>query len=386
MNEGINISKIKKELFMTGKFLTAYILILTVLFTFTPYVFANETFTRNLEVRGSRIASGQHGSLVIDNEGVLHFINRRWMDNVAAVESLHGVYFAITNEGELWAWGYNSAGQLGDGTRIDRSAPVKIMSNVIYVTTNGAKSAAVTADGRLWIWGFWGWSLNYPGLWLGFWDGNFNFSNTIRLHEGLREVQNHYRTLPHMIRELENTAITSVLLLRNSQTNWPDIERRASDIRTIMYRASPERIYALTREGNFLQLDYILYRYDYIRKNNPSFRFLDHRYSLEYLPTKFYITQLMDNIAYISADRVITRYGILTDLTGVTYAENVAFVSRDGTIILKNNNRLYRRPDVHIMSNVIYASSSGRMVITHDGYIWSIYDAQPVRLTHISAN
>ena len=33
--------------------------------------------------------------------------------------------FAINEKGELYAWGRNNDGQVGDGTTIDRSSPVK---------------------------------------------------------------------------------------------------------------------------------------------------------------------------------------------------------------------------------------------------------------------
>jgi len=35
--------------------------------------------------------------------------------------------FAIDSDGNLWAWGSNESGQLGDGTTKDRLSPVKII-------------------------------------------------------------------------------------------------------------------------------------------------------------------------------------------------------------------------------------------------------------------
>jgi len=34
---------------------------------------------------------------------------------------------AIDSTGQLWAWGENKYGQLGDGTTIDRLLPVKVI-------------------------------------------------------------------------------------------------------------------------------------------------------------------------------------------------------------------------------------------------------------------
>jgi alpha-tubulin suppressor-like RCC1 family protein len=61
--------------------------------------------------------------------------------------------FALKNDGELWAWGLNSVGQLGDGTTISRSSPVLIGSDYKSVATDGASAHAIKNDGTLWAWG-----------------------------------------------------------------------------------------------------------------------------------------------------------------------------------------------------------------------------------------
>ena len=33
---------------------------------------------------------------------------------------------AIESDGSVWAWGLNSAGQLGDGTTTNRTSPIKV--------------------------------------------------------------------------------------------------------------------------------------------------------------------------------------------------------------------------------------------------------------------
>ena len=63
---------------------------------------------------------------------------------------------ALDNSGTVWAWGYNSSGQLGDGTTIDRSASVPVsgpMTNVVLIAAGCWHSLAVKSDGMVWAWG-----------------------------------------------------------------------------------------------------------------------------------------------------------------------------------------------------------------------------------------
>ena len=66
---------------------------------------------------------------------------------------------ALTKAGKLYAWGANSQGYLGDGTRIDRSSPVPIASAQSFLTFSAKSGVAValTTDGEAWSWGA-GWS------------------------------------------------------------------------------------------------------------------------------------------------------------------------------------------------------------------------------------
>ncbi len=80
------------------------------------------------------------------------------MTNVKAVSLGHMNSAAIRTDGSLWTWGWNNYGQLGDGTKTDRNKPVKIMTNVKAVSLGELHSAAVKTDGSLWMWGY-----NYGG-------------------------------------------------------------------------------------------------------------------------------------------------------------------------------------------------------------------------------
>jgi len=70
-----------------------------------------------------------------------------------AVEAGMSSSFAIHPDGSLWAWGSNTHGQLGDGTRINRVEPVKILDDVIAVSAGSSHTLAIKADGSLWAWG-----------------------------------------------------------------------------------------------------------------------------------------------------------------------------------------------------------------------------------------
>lgn len=81
-------------------------------------------------------------------------------DNVVSVSAGSGYTMAITADGSLWGWGTNRFGQLGDGTTTDRHEPVWIMDNVVTVSaSNGrgvaniAHTMAIRDDGSLWSWG-----------------------------------------------------------------------------------------------------------------------------------------------------------------------------------------------------------------------------------------
>ncbi|MCL2200101.1 MAG: stalk domain-containing protein [Defluviitaleaceae bacterium] len=67
--------------------------------------------------------------------------------------TLNGHSMAIDSTGTLWGWGNNSYGQIGDGTTINRSTPVRIMGNVVSVITSFDTTMTITANGVLYAWG-----------------------------------------------------------------------------------------------------------------------------------------------------------------------------------------------------------------------------------------
>ena len=73
--------------------------------------------------------------------------------------------FGIKTDGSLWAWGFNSAGQLGLGNTTYYSSPKQVGSLTNWLTVAGGylTSIATKTDGTLWTWG----SGQYGSLGLG---------------------------------------------------------------------------------------------------------------------------------------------------------------------------------------------------------------------------
>ena len=70
----------------------------------------------------------------------------------AGAEGVHNV--AITRNREVWQWGRNWDGQLGDNRRISRHTPERV-HNISQVTNVAAGGDFVVAQsgGRVWAWG-----------------------------------------------------------------------------------------------------------------------------------------------------------------------------------------------------------------------------------------
>lgn len=62
---------------------------------------------------------------------------------------------AVRGDGTVWAWGFNTSGQLGDGTYTLRRTPGQVSgpSGVIALAAGPAHSLAVSGDGTVWSWG-----------------------------------------------------------------------------------------------------------------------------------------------------------------------------------------------------------------------------------------
>jgi alpha-tubulin suppressor-like RCC1 family protein len=78
--------------------------------------------------------------------------------NVRAIAARGYHTLALKQDGTVWAWGFNDAGQVGDGTNIDRHTPVQVAGltghgGVAEIVSGGKVNVAIMADRTLMAWG-----------------------------------------------------------------------------------------------------------------------------------------------------------------------------------------------------------------------------------------
>jgi alpha-tubulin suppressor-like RCC1 family protein len=66
-----------------------------------------------------------------------------------------GSEIALLQNGEIWAWGDDRYGELGDGGSRYSDVPVEVpgLSDIVYVATDAYTSFAVDSSGNVWEWG-----------------------------------------------------------------------------------------------------------------------------------------------------------------------------------------------------------------------------------------
>jgi alpha-tubulin suppressor-like RCC1 family protein len=78
------------------------------------------------------------------------------LDRVVRVSAGGDAACALRADGTAWCWGNNANGQLGDGTRTRRKAPVQVrgLRAVMDIATSGQYTCAIDQSDVVWGWGW----------------------------------------------------------------------------------------------------------------------------------------------------------------------------------------------------------------------------------------
>ena len=110
-------------------------------------------------------ASGQLGDGTTTNRSIPIQVKglggAGYLTDVIKVGCGSGHALAVKNDGSLWAWGNNAYGQLGDGTIVNKSSPIQVkgfdgigfLSDITGVDGGNNHSLALKSDGTVLSWG-----------------------------------------------------------------------------------------------------------------------------------------------------------------------------------------------------------------------------------------
>jgi alpha-tubulin suppressor-like RCC1 family protein len=107
-------------------------------------------FAGNFTLKARAYATGLDASATTSANYVLSGTPASGAVAAGAAHSL-----ALKPNGELWTWGLNSSGQLGDGTTTQRTSPVRVtsLSGITAVAAGASHSLALKSDGTVWAFG-----------------------------------------------------------------------------------------------------------------------------------------------------------------------------------------------------------------------------------------
>lgn len=95
---------------------------------------------------------GQLGNGTTTNSGAT-IINVRYGTKFKDVAAFNRSSFALDQDGNIWAWGYNNSGQLGDGTKTNRTTPVQLTVNSEVTVSFDANEGSVSTQNKTVLYG-----------------------------------------------------------------------------------------------------------------------------------------------------------------------------------------------------------------------------------------
>lgn len=114
-------------------------------------VAADAGFPITFEVTPVATTGATTGTTVLSAAVIFNEITDNW----AQINTGYSHTLAIKKDGSLWAWGNNVFGQLGDGTEVFKTSPVRIGTDNdwVQVAAGDDHSMAIKSNGTLWGWG-----------------------------------------------------------------------------------------------------------------------------------------------------------------------------------------------------------------------------------------
>ena len=102
-----------------------------------------------------RNSFGQLGDGTINNKQSPNLVNLPIGYQAESVSSGSEHTCAILNGSKLACWGRNAVGQLGDGTLLGKLEPrlISVVGGVTSVTAGSEQTCAITVDDQVWCWG-----------------------------------------------------------------------------------------------------------------------------------------------------------------------------------------------------------------------------------------
>lgn len=175
------------------KVITFLIIFNIIIFNLTSYAFdgnVNETHNNTISVDGgiyyaikndgSLWAWGGNGQYTYLGDGTTQPSTEpvKIMDDVKSVNQ----YYAIKNDNSLWTWGKSEFGRIENGKYDTYLSPVKVMEDVASVSSGGSSTLIVKEDGSLW-----GVGLNLVGQ-LGKKDQDTYYSTPIKIMNHVKKA------------------------------------------------------------------------------------------------------------------------------------------------------------------------------------------------------
>ena len=111
---------------------------------------------------GHTTITGYNSKLGLKAKAIINvYRNKEGAITVPQVEEGEGFTVVLKEDGTVWATGLNNVGQLGQGDTINRNIPVQVkidentyLTNVIKIVSSYAHVIALTKDGEVYAWGY----------------------------------------------------------------------------------------------------------------------------------------------------------------------------------------------------------------------------------------